>query len=178
MQILLIVLAVVLGLAALVLVLALFAKKEYRVSRSITIQKTAPEVYEYVRRLKNHDRFNKWTMHDPDMKRTYGGTDGTVGFVYAWDGNKRAGKGEQEITALRQNERVEMEIRFERPFKAVSRGNLDLTPQSATQTRVTWTFDSQMNYPMNVLLLFMDMDKVLGADMETSLLTLKQNLEA
>lgn len=178
MQILLIVLAVVLGLVALVFVLALFTKKEYRVSRHISIQKPVSEVYEYVRQLKNHDRFNKWTMHDPDMKRTYSGTDGTVGFVYAWDGNKRAGKGEQEITGLRENERVDIEIRFERPFKAVSQAHMDLSAESPTQTRVTWGFHSKMNYPMNAILLFMNMDKALGADMETSLLTLKQNLEA
>ena len=35
-------------------------------------------------------------MADPNMKKSYSDIDGTVGFIYAWDGNKEAGKGEQE----------------------------------------------------------------------------------
>ena len=68
----------------------------------------------------NQDNFNKWTMMDPNMKRSFRGTDGTVGFVYAWDGNKRAGKGEQEITKITEGKRLDIEVRFERPFKAIS----------------------------------------------------------
>lgn len=40
-------------------------------------------------------------MTDPNMRKNFKGTDGTVGFCYAWDGNKKAGKGEQEIIALK-----------------------------------------------------------------------------
>jgi hypothetical protein len=37
-------------------------------------------------------------MMDPDMKKTYRGTDGTVGFVSEWESNKKdVGTGEQEI---------------------------------------------------------------------------------
>jgi hypothetical protein len=34
-----------------------------------------------------------------------------------------------------------------------------------------------MRYPMNIILMFMNMDKMLGKDIETSLVTLKGNLE-
>ena len=36
---------------------------------------------------------------------------------------------------------------------------------------------SQLKYPMNAMLLFVDFDKVLGKDMETSLQLLKHNIE-
>lgn len=54
---------------------------------------------------------------DPNMKKDFRGTDGTVGFVYAWDGNKKAGKGEQEIKKITEGERVDVEVRFEKPLK-------------------------------------------------------------
>ena len=46
-----------------------------------------------------------------------------------------------------------------------------------TQTRVTWGFDSAMKYPMNLMLLFMNMDKMIGADFEIGLNNLKAILE-
>ncbi len=45
------------------------------------------------------------------------------------------------------------------------------------QTLVKWGFSSQMKYPMNVMLLLMNMEKMLGKDMEISLENLKKQLE-
>lgn len=39
-------------------------------------------------------------MAGPDRIREYKGTDGTVGFIYSWSGNKDAGQGEKEIMNL------------------------------------------------------------------------------
>ena len=51
---------------------------------------------------------------DPDMKKTYRGTDGTVGFVSAWDSEKDdVGKGEQEIIKITDGERIDYELRFQ-----------------------------------------------------------------
>ncbi len=47
------------------------------------------------------------------MKTEYRGTDGTVGFVSAWDSPVRdAGKGEQEITKIDDGKRIDYELRF------------------------------------------------------------------
>ena len=102
---------------------------------------------------------------------------GTVGFIYAWDGNKQAGKGEQEIKQLKEGERIDMEVRFERPFKAVSETYMTTENAGGYQTKVKWVFGSKLKYPMNLMLVFMNMDKLLGKDMETSLTTLKGILE-
>ncbi len=41
-------------------------------------------------------------MTDPLMKKQFKGTDGTVGFLYAWDSqNNEVGKGEQEIERIK-----------------------------------------------------------------------------
>jgi hypothetical protein len=48
---------------------------------------------------------------------------------------------------------------------------------SQNETRVTWKFDSRMNYPMNIMLLFMNMDKMVGNDLAKGLINLKQVLE-
>ena len=174
---LLIILGIVGSIIALLLILALVAKKGYSVHREIVINKPRQEVFDYVKLIKNQDNYSKWVMTDPNMKKEFKGTDGTVGFIYGWNGNKQAGEGEQEIKNIVNGERVDVEIRFIRPFAAVGYGDMVLTPVPGNQTHVRWGMSSSMKYPMNVMLLFMNMDKLLGKDLDTSLNTLKGILE-
>jgi len=172
-------LKIVLGLVvivAVVLVIALFIKKEYTIQREVTINKPAGAVFEYIRHLKNQDNFSKWVMTDPGMKRNFTGVDGTPGFVYAWDSqNKQAGKGEQEIISIKENKELDIEIRFEKPFKNVAHTPFTTDALSANETKVTWSMVGRNPYPMNIMNLFLG--GMLGKDMETSLLTLKGILE-
>jgi len=101
MNILKIILTGIIVLIVLLLIAALFVKKEYSIEKEITINKPDTEVFSYIRYIKNQDYYNKWVMTDPTMKKQFRGTDGAVGFVYAWEGNDKAGKGEQEIREIR-----------------------------------------------------------------------------
>lgn len=168
----------ILSLVVILLVIALFIKKEYTVERSVVVHKPRTEVYEYVKYLKNQEKYSKWATMDPDMTSTYSGTDATPGFTNKWDSEKDdVGAGEQEIKSLTPNERVNFEIRFLRPFKSTSNAALILEDTATTQTRVTWNFNSKMDYPMNLMLVFMDLNKAIGNDLEVGLSNLKSNLE-
>ena len=46
-----------------------------------------------------------------------------------------------------------------------------------TQTKVRWGFDGRINYPFNIMRLFMNMEEMIGDDFETGLQRLKANLE-
>lgn len=177
MHILLIILLVIAGLIVLILLLAFVGKKEYSLSRSISINRPVTEVYGYLRFLKNQDEYNVWTMMDPEMKKIYTGTDGQVGFIYAWDGNKQAGAGEQEIIALSENEEVTINVRFKRPFPGLIHTPLSTEKIDDQQTRVTWSMKSRMAFPRNIFLYFINMDKVLGKELEKSLSKLKVRME-
>jgi uncharacterized protein YndB with AHSA1/START domain len=163
------------ALVAIVLITALFVKKSYSVEREITINKPVPEVFAYVKQIKNQDYYSKWVMTDPNMKKTFKGTDATAGFVYAWDGNDDAGKGEQEIKKIEENKRIDMEIRFEKPMEGVAQSYMTTEAAGANQTKVKMAFSSKIPYPMNIMCLFID--NMLGKDMETSLGNLKTILE-
>ncbi|TDH21261.1 polyketide cyclase [Segetibacter sp. 3557_3] len=168
--------AVILILIAIPLVIALFVKKEYTVERELTINKPTEPVFEYIRHIKNQDHYSKWVMTDQAMNKQFKGTDGTVGFVYAWDSeNKNAGKGEQEIKSITYGKQVDMEIRFIKPFEGIATTYMRTEPVTENQTKVKWAMKGQNNYPMNFMNLFID--GMLGKDMETSLATLKGILE-
>ena len=177
MNIFTIILEVTGAFVVLLLLVGLFTRKDYAVLREVTINRSVSEVFNYLRFLKNQDHFSKWVMMDLNMKKIFRGTDGTVGFVYGWNGNKQAGEGEQEIMGIEEGKLLDVEVRFVRPFAAIAKTPFKTEQISADQTKVTWGMSSQMKYPMNVMLLFMDMDKLLGKDLETSLGTLKEILE-
>jgi uncharacterized protein YndB with AHSA1/START domain len=172
------ILLVIVVLIVILLVVAAFTKKHYAVEREIVINKPKQEVFDYVKLLKNQDNYSKWAMMDPAMKRTYTGTDGTVGFVSAWDSDKKdVGKGEQEIKKITEGERLDFELRFIKPFEATEHAYMLTEAASPTSTKVKWGFDGHMNYPMNLMLLCMDFEKMIGDDLQNGLNKLKSNLE-
>ena len=165
------------GIAAILLILALFVKKEYSVTRDITINKNISEVFAYIRSLKNQDNFSKWASLDPDMKKEYRGMDGTVGFVSAWEGNKKVGKGEQEIVNITEGERIDYKLHFIKPFEGLADSQFVTRAVGENQTNVSWGMSSSMKYPMNIMLLFMNMEKMIGDDFSAGLTNLKNILE-
>jgi hypothetical protein len=182
MSIVLIILTAVAGLIALLLIIGLFSKKGYAIEREINIDKPNHAVFNYIRFLKNQDYYNKWVMMDPGMQKQFKGDDGTDGFIYAWNGNNKAGAGEQEIKNITEGKKINMEVRFQRPFKGIAVSYMETESilnagRAQDSTKVKWGFSSQLNYPMNLVLLFMNMDKILGKDIETSLTSLKSVLE-
>lgn len=175
MSIVVTILYVIAGLIALLLIVALVMTKGYRTHSEIIIHAPLPKVFDYLKRIKNQDNYNKWVMMDPDMKKEFKGTDGTVGFIYAWNGNKEGGEGEQEIKAIDEGKSVEMEIRFVRPFAGIAFAEMTTEPLTDHQTKVTWSTASTMKYPLNAMLPLLV--KMLQKDMAASLTTLKSILE-
>jgi hypothetical protein len=101
-----------------------------------------------------------------------------VGFVYSWDSkDKHVGKGEQEIVNIIDGERMDVKLRFKIPFESEEDAYLTTTGLDSTSTQVTWGFKGAFPYPMNIMGLFMDMDKEVGDDLMGGLTNLKELLE-
>lgn len=165
----------ILSLLVLLLVAALFIKKEYTVEREVFVNKSKEEVFNYVKYAKNQDSYNKWIQADPHAKKEFKGTDGTVGFVYAWDGNNQVGKGEQQIENIKEGERVDFGLHFIKPCE--SKANAWITTEAASghQTKVKWGMHGTSPYPLNLMNLLIP--TMLGDDLEASLGQLKVALE-
>jgi hypothetical protein len=169
---------VLLAIIAIALILALFIKKDYIVSREVVINKPKQDVFNYIKFLKNQDTYSKWAAMDVDMVKTYSGTDGTVGFVSAWDSKKDSvGKGEQTIKKITEGESVDYLLHFIKPYDDVADATMATTSVAENQTKVTWAIKGKMPYPMNLMQLFMNMDKMIGGDLAIGLANLKIILE-
>ena len=114
-------------------------------------------------------------MTGPDRERTYKGTDGTVGYIYSWKGNKSAGQGEKEIMNIIEGKKIETEIRFVKPMAATSRMIMETESLPGDQTKVYWSNAGRLNYPLNIMVPMME--KMLPKDMDSSLSALKNILE-
>jgi len=163
---------------AIPLIAALFINGEYAVVRETTINQPKEMVFEYVKYLKNQNNFSVWSQMDTTMKKGFVGTDGTVGCYATWDSeNEDVGKGEQEITKITEGERIDFELRFLKPFEATDNAYFMTESVDDNQTKIQWGFDGKMNYPMNLMLLLMDMEEMLAPDLEKGLANLKELLE-
>lgn len=169
---------IVFGIVALIVLLAIIAPKNYDISRSVEIARPKPVVFGYLKFLKNQEQWSPWEQKDPNMEKRFTGVDGEIGAVNYWKGNKEVGEGEQEITKIVEGERIEGELRFLKPFRSTSSCYF-ITKESAPDTTlVIWGFKGKNVFPMSIMMLFMNMDKMVGKDFEEGLARLKGILEA
>ena len=176
MSILIIILLAIGGIIVLLLGVAALAPKDFALEKQVVIRKPKAQVFDYLKLIKNQEKYSVWVMKDPNVKIVYTGTDGTVGFKSAWESDdKNVGIGEQEIIKLREDESLDVEIRFKKPFEATNYAHNAVTSAGDGQTKVTLIFSGSSKFPMNIMNLFME--KLVGRDMQQNLLNLKNNLE-
>ena len=108
---------------------------------------------------------------DPNMQKTFEGPAAGVGQSYAWSG-KEAGKGKMTIEESVPGQKVGIKLEFVEPMESTATCALTLAGTPAGSV-VTWSMAGNHNFIGKALGLFMDMDKMLGADIEKGLAELK-----
>jgi hypothetical protein len=141
----------ILALITLLLIVALFVPKTYTVSVSETINRPKQEVFDYVKLIKNQEKYSVWVMEDPNAKIEYSGVDGTVGAMSYWNSkNENVGEGEQQITKI-SSDRIDVDLRFKRPFEGNQKAATILEAISENKTKITADFYGNDSYPFNLL---------------------------
>ena len=164
------------GIIALLLIIALFMKKVHYVNREIIVNAPQQKVFDFLKLLKNQELFNKWATTDKlNRKETFTGTDGTVGYIYAWSGNKSAGQGEKEIMDIVEGKKIETEIRFVKPMRVSASVIFETAYLSANETIVNLINTGTLKYPLNLMIPMAE--KNFSKDMDASLMALKSILE-
>ena len=176
MNIVITILLLVVGIIALLLIIALFMKREHYVNREIIINAPRQKIFDFLKLLKNQDQFNKWATADKiNRKEESKGIDGTVGFIYSWSGDKTAGQGEKEIKKIIEGKRIETEIRFVKPMRVSASVIFETESLSENQTKVNLINTGTLKYPLNIMIPMAE--KKFPKDMDASLSTLKNILE-
>ncbi len=171
MKTLKIILFIVIGAVGILLVISLVSPKSYTVERSVTIDAPANIVREQIQYFDNFLKWEPWGKYDPNAEVTISDPDGQIGSTYAWSGNEDVGSGSMEILSI-SPERIEMSLLFTSPYESQSLSFYEISDDGES-TELTWGFEGEMGVPMNLMLVFMDMDAMLGADFESGLSSLK-----
>ena len=148
---------------------------DFEVVRSTTIAADPARVHALIDDFHQWRRWSPWEDVDPDLRREYSGPESGPGARYAWEGNRKAGKGEMEILAS-QPERVDVRLTFEKPWKATNNVAFELSSAGET-TGVTWRMTGRTTGVAGLFSRFVSMDKLVGGDFERGLARMKAAAE-
>ncbi len=166
-----------LGLIGLILIAALFVSKDFNYEKTITIDAPIDRVWENVNSLGDLEKWSPWAAYDPNMKKEITGTDGTIGAKNTWDSQvENVGAGSQEIVEIKAPTLFKTKLVFTKPFENEADGFVKLSP-NGNKTDVSWSFESEMKYPFNIMKIFMNMEKSIGKDFSLGLSKLKKICE-
>jgi hypothetical protein len=152
------------------------AEDTYTVTRSATIDAPPARVFEEIADFHNWTHWSPWEDLDPDLKRTYSGSESGKGAAYAWTGNRKVGQGRMEILDATEPSKVLIDLAFLKPFKAQSEASFTIVPDG-TGSRVTWVIEGQKSLMTKVMGVFKSMDAMIGPDLDKGLGRLKATTE-
>lgn len=171
-----IVLYIILGLLALLLLIAAMRPNTMNIQRSATINAPAEKIFPLINDFHEWVKWSPWEKLDPNLKRDHSGAASGVGAKYAWVGSKKVGEGRMEIMDTQAPNKVTIKLDFIKPWEAHSTTVFTLTP-SGGGTNVNWNMTSSANYMSKLFGLLFNMDKMIGKDFEKGLAAMKEAAE-
>jgi hypothetical protein len=149
---------------------------QFEVARSTRIAAPAQRVHGLIDDFHAWRSWSPWEDVDPDLRREYSGSESGVGARYAWEGNRKAGKGNMEIVGSTP-ERVDVRLTFEKPWKAANAVDFTLAPAGDGATDVTWRMTGQQKGVAGLIGRVVGMDRLVGKDFEKGLARMKSAAE-
>jgi len=175
LRFMLIVIAII---AAVIVILGIYEPTDFTIQRSTLIKAPKAVVFEQIVKFKNWTNWSPWYKLDSTMKMTYTGVDGAPGSAYHWVGNeKKTGEGEMIDSTVNGTE-MHYVLNFTKPYKSTATGFLKAEDTANNMTKATWSFSMHMSFPWNAMMVFGNMDKMLGGDFEKGLGNMKTYLES
>jgi effector-binding domain-containing protein len=171
------ILYVLLGLVALYFILCVFGPSRAKVERSIDINASADLIkiklgdYKFF-----HESWSPWTEKDPGMKKTYTGEAGKEGHMIAWESeNEEVGKGSMTYKGTR-GDTVMHTLHFDGHGSDAHIFHVVIA--NGASSKVSWIMDDETPFVFRAIMLFMNMDKMIGPDFEKGLAKLKTAIES
>ena len=142
-----IVVYVIVGLIALILLIAAMMPKGYNVEKTAIIKKAVTDVMNRVGDLNYYSQWNPWQQMDPSAKSTITGTPKTPGHKYGWEG-KKVGVGSLTLNAI-DSKHIHFLLEFFKPFKSKAKDNwLFEKWGDGNETKVTWQNSGEFPWPI------------------------------
>lgn len=123
------------------------------------------------------DHWSPWAKLDPQCKNTVSNPSAGEGATYHWLGNKKVGEGKMTILESAPPERLEIKLQFIKPFACTNTAEFVFKPASSG-TELTWNMYGNNGFMGKLFGVFMNFDKMIGADFEKGLAAIKARSES
>lgn len=171
------ILYIIIGLLAVYLILCLAGPSSVKVERSTEINAPADAIRAKITDLKFfHESWSPWTEKDPAMQVTYSGEPGKEGHAMSWiSDHKEVGKGSMTYRYTH-HDTVMQTLHFD------GQGDAQVyhvvSADGDTKSKVTWIMQNDVPFFFKAVMLFMNIDKMVGPDFEKGLSKLKTAMES
>jgi hypothetical protein len=143
----------------------------FRVQRTASSDATPEKLVGILSDLRRGAEWSPYEKKDPAMKKTFSGPPSGPGATLSWDGNGDVGAGSLTVAEVTPAN-IKLNLAMTRPMNANNIVEYTFAPQGKG-TSMTWAMYGPMPLISKVMCIFMDLDKMLGADMERGLKDLK-----
>lgn len=170
---------ILVGVAALIVLLViiiLMRPATFHIERSITMAAPPDNAFAQVNDFHAWPAWSPWENLDLQMKKTFEGPPAGVGAKYAWAGNDKVGEGRMTLERSDRPSLIGIKLEFVKPFAATNETTFTFA-SAAGGAKVTWAMDGENSFMAKAASLFMDMDKMVGADFERGLAAMKTAAE-
>ncbi|PRP93099.1 Polyketide cyclase / dehydrase and lipid transport [Enhygromyxa salina] len=171
-------LALVALFVVVVLILAATKADQIHVERSLVMRGTPADVFPHANDFTKFVEWMPWAELDPEQKTEFSDPPAGVGAWYTWVGNEQVGQGRMEILSAEPDKIVVHKLEFIEPWPGVAESSISMKAVGEDQVEVTWAFSQDAALSAKVMMVFIDMDTMLGADFEKGLRKLQPLVEA
>lgn len=170
------ILYVLISLVAIWLILCLAGPSQIKVERAIDINANAEMIRAKITDLKFfHESWSPWTEKDPGMKVTYTGETGIEGNSMSWVSDKKdVGTGSMTYKYTH-GDTIMQSLYFEGQGESQI---YHVVTANGEGSKVTWIMQNDVPFYVRFLMLFMNIDKMIGPDFEKGLNKLKMAMES
>jgi hypothetical protein len=145
----------------------------FHISRTTTIAAPVTTLFTQIATLRNWNNWSPWAKLDPHATITFSGPASGVGSSMHWSGNKEIGEGTMTVVMIEPDRSITLKLDFERPMKGTRMSTFTFNPVGGI-TEVTWQMDGTNNFVAKAMSLFMNCDKIIGAQFEQGFTNLQR----
>jgi len=165
---------ILLLLVGIFLITGAVSRKDFRTSQSTVINAPASQVYNVVNDLSTWQSWSPWAEEDPTVTPKMGESYIGKGGSYSWTSEKM-GAGSCTITESIKDKQIDNHLDFGPNGSAEAKFTFE---PDGDGTKTTWYFDSHVDFPMNAMMVFMGMEKMMDKSYSRGLELLKEKIEA
>lgn len=150
---------------------------QYLVVRETTMAATPAAVFDQVNDLKKWEGWSPWAKLDPNAKSAYEGPSAGKDAVHTWSGDDKVGEGRMTIIESKPTDLIRIKLDVVRPYPGTSDASFAFKRQG-DKTLVSWSITGEQGFVERAIFAVMglNMDKMIGADFEKGLASLKSQV--